>query len=329
MNPIITKVIINTVLNEKEQNKSRQPSDYNDEELQKGFKEFISTLKRTVKDVVLITAAVFAAGFGLRGFLLPNDFIDGGAMGISLLIHELTRIPLSILIILINLPFILLGIRVINKTFAIKTILAIILLAIVVAIVPFPQITTDKLLISIFGGFFLGTGIGLAIRGGSVIDGTEILAIYVSRRLGTSIGDIIMIFNIIVFLFAAWLISVETAMYAMLTYLSASKTVDFITEGFEEYIGVTIISDFSYDVQTMIKYKMKRGYSVYAQKKGTGKKGDSKTESEIVFTVITRLEIGKLYTELEKIDSDAFIVTQSVRNIKGGMVKKRPLDDVH
>ncbi len=325
MNPFISKVIINTVLNEKEQNKSKQESDFNEEDLENGFKEFLITLKRILKDTILITAGVFAAGFGLRGFLLPNDFIDGGAMGISLLIYELTKIPLSILIIVINLPFIVLGIRVINKTFAFKTILAIILLAIVIAIIPFPQITSDKLLISIFGGFFLGTGIGLAIRGGSVIDGTEILAIYVSRRLGTSIGDIIMVINIIVFLFAAWLISVETAMYAMLTYLSASKTVDFITEGFEEYIGVTIISDFSDEIQHMIKYKMKRGFTVYTQKKGTGKKGDNKTESEVVYTVITRLEIGKLYSELEIIDSDAFIVTQSVRNIKGGMIKKRPL----
>ncbi|HUM51310.1 MAG TPA: YitT family protein [Chitinophagales bacterium] len=325
MNPFISKVIINTVLNEKEQNKSKQESDFNEEDLENGFKEFLITLKRILKDTILITAGVFAAGFGLRGFLLPNDFIDGGAMGISLLIYELTKIPLSILIIVINLPFIVLGIRVINKTFAFKTILAIILLAIVIAIIPFPQITSDKLLISIFGGFFLGTGIGLAIRGGSVIDGTEILAIYVSRRLGTSIGDIIMAINIIVFLFAACLISVETAMYAMLTYLSASKTVDFITEGFEEYIGVTIISDFSDEIQHMIKYKMKRGFTVYTQKKGTGKKGDNKTESEVVYTVITRLEIGKLYSELEIIDSDAFIVTQSVRNIKGGMVKKRPL----
>ncbi|HPN18868.1 MAG TPA: YitT family protein [Chitinophagales bacterium] len=325
MNPLLSKVIINTVLNNK--NKPLKKDTYSENEINKGKKELTISVKRIIKDALFILVGIFAAGFGLRGFLLPNDFIDGGAMGISLMVYELTKIPLPFLIVLVNLPFIILGIKVVNKTFAFKTILAIIGLAIVVAIVPYPQITSDKLLISIFGGFFLGTGIGLAIRGGSVIDGTEVLAIFVSRQRGSSIGDIIMIINIIIFTFAAYLLSVETAMYAMLTYLSASKTVDFIVEGFEEYMGITIISDYSDDIRIMLRDELKRGYTVYKQKKGSGKKGEKIQESEIIYTVITRLEIGKLYNEIEKIDSDAFIITQSVKNIKGGLVKKRPLGD--
>ena len=325
MNPLLSKVIINTVLNNK--NKPLKKDTYSENEINKGKKELTISVKRIIKDALFILVGIFAAGFGLRGFLLPNDFIDGGAMGISLMVYELTKIPLPFLIVLVNLPFIILGIKVVNKTFAVKTILAILGLAIVVAIVPYPQITSDKLLISIFGGFFLGTGIGLAIRGGSVIDGTEVLAIFVSRQRGSSIGDIIMIINIIIFTFAAYLLSVETAMYAMLTYLSASKTVDFIVEGFEEYMGITIISDYSDDIRIMLRDELKRGYTVYKQKKGSGKKGEKIQESEIIYTVITRLEIGKLYSEIEKIDSDAFIITQSVKNIKGGLVKKRPLGD--
>ena len=325
MNPLLSKVIINTVLNNK--NKPLKKDTYSENEINKGKKELTISVKRIIKDALFILVGIFAAGFGLRGFLLPNDFIDGGAMGISLMVYELTKIPLPFLIVLVNLPFIILGIKVVNKTFAFKTILAILGLAIVVAIVPYPQITSDKLLISIFGGFFLGTGIGLAIRGGSVIDGTEVLAIFVSRQRGSSIGDIIMIINIIIFSFAAYLLSVETAMYAMLTYLSASKTVDFIVEGFEEYMGITIISDYSDDIRIMLRDELKRGYTVYKQKKGSGKKGEKIQESEIIYTVITRLEIGKLYSEIEKIDSDAFIITQSVKNIKGGLVKKRPLGD--
>ncbi len=325
MNPLLSKVIINTVLNNK--NKPLKKDTYSENEINKGKKELTISVKRIIKDALFILVGIFAAGFGLRGFLLPNDFIDGGAMGISLMVYELTKIPLPFLIVLVNLPFIILGIKVVNKTFAFKTILAILGLAIVVAIVPYPQITSDKLLISIFGGFFLGTGIGLAIRGGSVIDGTEVLAIFVSRQRGSSIGDIIMIINIIIFTFAAYLLSVETAMYAMLTYLSASKTVDFIVEGFEEYMGITIISDYSDDIRIMLRDELKRGYTVYKQKKGSGKKGEKIQESEIIYTVITRLEIGKLYSEIEKIDSDAFIITQSVKNIKGGLVKKRPLGD--
>ncbi|MBP6324018.1 MAG: YitT family protein [Chitinophagales bacterium] len=325
MNPLLSKVIINTVLNNK--NKPLKKDTYSENEINKGKKELTISVNRIIKDALFILVGIFAAGFGLRGFLLPNDFIDGGAMGISLMVYELTKIPLPFLIVLVNLPFIILGIKVVNKTFAFKTILAILGLAIVVAIVPYPQITSDKLLISIFGGFFLGTGIGLAIRGGSVIDGTEVLAIFVSRQRGSSIGDIIMIINIIIFTFAAYLLSVETAMYAMLTYLSASKTVDFIVEGFEEYMGITIISDYSDDIRIMLRDELKRGYTVYKQKKGSGKKGEKIQESEIIYTVITRLEIGKLYSEIEKIDSDAFIITQSVKNIKGGLVKKRPLGD--
>lgn len=283
-------------------------------------------LKRETKDALFILAGIFSAGFGLRGFLLPNNFIDGGAMGISLLIHEMTKIPISFLIVGVNLPFIILGSKVVNRSFAFKTALAIVALAALVAVFPFPQITSDKLLISIFGGFFLGAGIGMAIRGSAVIDGTEVLAIFLSKKMGVTIGDIILVFNIIIFSFAAYLLSLETAMYAMLTYLSASKTVDFFVEGVEEYMGVTIISDYPQEIEYMIKNTLGRGYTIYAQKKSTGKRGVKQEERDIIYTVITRLEIGKLMSEIEKIDTDAFIITQSVKNIKGGMVKKRPLD---
>lgn len=257
---------------------------------------------------------------------MPNDFIDGGAVGISLLTNEITSLPVPLLIVLINIPFIILGIRVINLTFSIKTALAILALSILVAYFPFPHITEDKLLVAIFGGFFLGAGIGLAIRGGSVIDGTEILAIFLSRKYSVGIGDIIIVINVIIFSFAAYLLSIETAMYAMLTYISASKTVDFLVDGIEEYFGVTIISENSTEIQEMIKEVMQRGFTVYIQKKGIGKKGERLIDAEVTYTVITRLELGKLQSEIEKIDTDAFVVIQSVKDIKGGMVKKRPLD---
>lgn len=293
---------------------------------QKKWNNLIINTKRITKDILFIIAGILAAGFGLRSFLLPNKFIDGGATGISLLISQVSQISLSYLIILVNIPFIFLGIRVINKKFVLKTILAIIALAIVIEFIPFPHVTNDKLLISIFGGFFLGAGIGFAIRGGSVIDGTEILAIYLSRKLGSSIGDIIMVINVIIFSFAAYLLSIETAMYSMLTYLAAAKTVDFVVEGFEEYMGITIVSEHCGEICSMLKNKLNRGYTIYKQKKGSGKRGEKNEDAEIVYTVITRLELGNLYSELEKIDSDAFIITQSVKNIKGGLVKKRPLD---
>lgn len=279
-------------------------------------------ITRHIKDFILITAGIFSAAFGFKGFLMTNHFIDGGATGISLLISALTPIPLYILLIVINSPFILLGYKIIGKLFAMKTALAICGLALVVATVEFPDVTKDNLLVAIFGGFFLGAGIGLSVRGGAVIDGTEVLAIYLSRKFGTTIGDIIILINIIIFSVAAYFLSVEIALYSMITYLSASKTLDFVVEGIEEYTGVTIISPYSADIREMIIETLGRGVTIYNGKSGFGKAGET-TDIDIVYTVITRLELSRLNAELEKIDPEAFIVMSSIRDTKGGMIKKR------
>ena len=279
-------------------------------------------ITRHIKDFILITAGIFSAAFGFKGFLMTNHFIDGGATGISLLISALTPIPLYILLIVINSPFILLGYKIIGKLFAMKTALAICGLALVVATVEFPDVTKDNLLVAIFGGFFLGAGIGLSVRGGAVIDGTEVLAIYLSRKFGTTIGDIIILINIIIFSVAAYFLSVEIALYSIITYLSASKTLDFVVEGIEEYTGVTIISPYSADIREMIIDTLGRGVTIYNGKSGFGKAGET-PDIDIVYTVITRLELSRLNAELEKIDPEAFIVMSSIRDTKGGMIKKR------
>ena len=266
------------------------------------------------KDTIFILIGIVSAGFGLKGFLLPNLFIDGGAMGISLLISETTSVPLSILIVAVNLPFLILGYSQIGKQFALKSIIAIIGLAIVVHFIPYPLITSDKLLIAVFGGFFLGAGIGMAIRGGSVIDGTEVLAIHLSKKTGLTIGDIILIFNIIIFSFGAYILSIEVALYAMLTYLSAAKTINFVVEGVEGYTGITIISENSDTIRLMITEKLGRGVTMYTGKGGYGKRGDILKQIDIIYTVTTRLEIAGLQKEIEKIDSDAFIIMNSIKD---------------
>lgn len=246
-------------------------------------------------------------------------------MGIAILTTELSDISLSILIILINFPFIILGYNVLGKQFTVKTAIVIGGLSLVLALFSFPQITSDKLLVSVFGGFFLGAGIGFTVRSGAVLDGTEILAIFMSRKFGTSIGDIIFAINLLVFSSAAYFFSIETALYSIITYLSASKTVDFIIEGIEEYMGITIISRHFEEVRSMITDNLGRGVTVYSGKRGYGKTGELK-DIDIIYTVITRLEISKLYSEIQKIDPNAFIVKSSVRDTKGGMVKKRPFN---
>lgn len=291
----------------------------------KSYFERRRKLKLATRDYLFIVLGILSAGFGLRSFLIPNHFIDGGATGISLLINQVSGIPLAGLLVVINAPFVILGFKIIGKSFSFRTACAIAGLALCVSIIPYPHITQDKLLVAVFGGFFLGAGIGLSVRGGAVIDGTEVLAIYLSRKAGTTMGDIILIINIFIFSVAAYLLSVETALYSVLTYLAASKTVDFIIEGIEEYTGVTIISSKSEEMRQMIISDMGRGVTIYKGKRGFGRHGESLGDIDVVFTVITRLEINKLNALIENIDAHAFVVKSSIKDIKGGMIKKRPL----
>ena len=273
----------------------------------------------------LILLGVGLASFGLKGFLLPNHFIDGGITGISLLTYQLTGIPVSIWIIVFNAPFIFMGAKQISKNFAIKTTFAILALAGVIYFIDFPVITDDKLLISIFGGFFLGSGIGLAIRGGCVIDGTEILAVYINRKSILSMGDIILLINVLIFIVAAFILNIETALYSILTYLSASKTVDFIIQGIEEYTGVTIISSKSAQIREAITQKLGRGVTIYKGERGLAHSQFKNKDIDIIFTVVTRLEVSKLKEEIELIDHKAFIVMSTISDTKGGIIKPRPL----
>ncbi|MFZ5976827.1 MULTISPECIES: YitT family protein [Hydrotalea] len=321
MNPLWSQFIYHQILKKKSFFINKDDSSY---KKAKGFRFFKLLFFRLIKDVALMLGGIFSAAFGLKGFLLPNKFIDGGVTGISLLMAALTHLPIYVYIILINIPFILMAFKVINRAFAIKTTFAITGLAMCLAFIQFPVITKDHLLVAVFGGFFLGAGIGLSVRGGAVIDGTEILAIFLSKKLRTTIGDIIVVINVIIFCAAAYLLSIEAAMYSLITYLAASKTLDFIVEGIDEYIGVTIISPYHETIRQMIIHKMGRGVTVYNGKRGFGKNGETK-EVDIIYTVVTRLELNKLSAEIERVDSNAFVVMSSVKDTKGGMIKKRGL----
>lgn len=282
-------------------------------------------LRRSFADVVYIFLGVVMAAIGLKGFLLPNQFLDGGAMGVSLLLEILSGFDLSVLIVLVNLPFIILGGRQISWPFAVKSSIAIFALATLVHLLHFPPFTADKLLIAVFGGFFLGAGIGFSIRGGAVIDGTEVLAISVSRRASLTVGDFIALFNVLLFCVAALIVSLETAMYSMLTYIAASKTVDFIINGIEEYIGVMIISEEADEIQQVIWNKLGRGVTAFKADGGYAAQDVPLPDRKVIFCVITRLEVSKILLEVGKVDSSAFIIQYPIKEAKGGMIKKRPL----
>jgi uncharacterized membrane-anchored protein YitT (DUF2179 family) len=283
-----------------------------------------SVSRRLLIDCILILLGVLSAAFGLKGFLIPNNFIDGGVTGVALLVAALSGIPLPFLLILINIPFLYLGYKVIGRTFSYRAGAAILMLALATSIISVPTITDDKLLISVFGGFFLGCGIGLAVRGGAVIDGTEILAVYLNRRLGTTIGDIILILNIMIFSIAAYLLSLETALYSILIYLSASKTVDFVIDGIEEYTAALIVSDKSEELRKAMTYSLGLGVTIIKGKSGYGTHGNKPGEFDILYTVITRFDIGKLNAEIEQIDPRAFVSYSLVKNTRGGIIKRLP-----
>ena len=267
-------------------------------------------------------AGVAAAAFGLESFLLPNHFIDGGVTGISLLLVELTGLRLSVLLFLVNLPFLLLARIVIGRRFAAKTAVAITLLALTIFFVHFPEVTEDKLLVSVFGGFFLGGGIGLSMRGGSVLDGTEVLAIFLSRRVGAKVSDWVILINLVIFGFAAYLLSVEQALYSLLTYIVASKALDFVIDGVEEYTGVTIISPQSAAVRAAIIRELGSGVTIY-RGRGGYRADEAGKEIDIIYTVITRLEISKLTRIVAEIDERAFITMSSINDTRGGMVRRK------
>ena len=276
---------------------------------------------RVALNIGLVLLGIFSAAFGLKGFLLSSHFIDGGVTGISMLLSSVLGFPLALLISIINLPFIAVGYKQIGKAFAIKSALAIAGLSLCLAFVKFPEVTPDKLLTAVFGGFFIGAGIGLAMRGGAVLDGTEVAALLVSKSSHIlKVGEVILLLNIFIFAAAAFLLGIESAMYSMLTYFAASKTVDFLVYGLEEYHGIMIVSSRSQEIRQAILHDLNRGVTVYL-----GRGGLSETEQEILYCVVTRLEISKVKAIIEELDEAAFVVIHHIADASGGMVKKRIL----
>ncbi len=275
------------------------------------------------KNTLLITAGIFSAAFGLKGFLLSSHFIDGGVTGISMLFSSVLGYPLAVLILLINLPFIAVGFRHIGTKFAAKSAFAITGLAVCLFVVKFPDVTPDKLLTAVFGGLFIGAGIGLAIRGGAVLDGTEIAALLVSRNSHLlRVGDVILLLNVLIFLAAAFFLGVESAMYSILTYVAASKTIDFLLHGVEEYTAITIISPRSVEIKEVLTEKLGRGVTVFHGKGGMGSTGMTDEDQAILYCVVTRLEIGAIKSAVTSIDPNAFVTTHSLNDVEGGLIKK-------
>ena len=275
------------------------------------------------RDALLIAIGVLTAGFGLKSFMVPNKFFDGGISGISLLIHEIYHFNLAFVVAIANLPFIILGGKILDYKFAIKTAICVTLLSTCIYFIPYPVITSDKLLVAIFGGFFLGTGIGLIMRAGCALDGIEILALYTRRKTSFTVTEIVLAINVIIFLVAAIKFDVQTALYSMLTYFTASKTVDYVVEGIEAYTGVTIISGKSEILKDRLVNELGRGITIYKGERGyLPGKFEIHNDTDIIFTVITRLELKRLKDVVYETDPRAFVFASVIKEASGGILKK-------
>ena len=278
----------------------------------------MKSIVREFWNLLLIAAGIFSAGMGLKAFLLSSSFIDGGVTGISMLLAKTTSLPLAVWLPLINLPFVVVGYHQIGRAFALRSVLAISGLAAVLAIVHYPDVTPDRLLTAVFGGFFIGAGIGLAVRGGAVLDGTEIAALLISKRSSlVKVGDVILGFNVVLFSVAMFVLGVEAALYSILTYMAAARTLDFVIHGIEEYTAMTIVSGESAAIRGQIIGTMGRGVTVY---KGYG--GLTSAEQEVLYCVVTRLEIGKVKAIVRAHDPNAFVVSHTLADVEGGVVKR-------
>ena len=278
-------------------------------------------MKQLFSEIFQIAIGILLASVGLKMFLLPNGFLDGGVTGIAILLSELFNFDISYVLLIVSIPFLIIAWYSLSKRIFIKSVLSIISLAVIIHFENFNAITEDKLLIAIFGGLFLGAGIGLTIKNGAVLDGSEILGIYINDRLGISIGKVILLFNAILFTATAILLSIEVAMYSILTFIITAKVIDLMIEGFEDYVGLMIVSKETNKIDKELVKVVGTGTTLYKGTRGTGKSG-TQSENDIIHTVINRIDIRRTYNLIDTIDKNAFIIEFDVNNIKGGIYTK-------
>lgn len=280
--------------------------------------------KMSASDVLQVIVGVIMASIALKCFLVPNRFFDGGVTGLSLLVHELNHQSLGLLIILFNIPAMIVGYISAGRRFAFGMVAGVLLFGVSLELMPSIPATGDKLLVAVFGGAFLGIGVGLAMRAGAALDGIEVLALYTLRRTGFTIAEIILGINIVIFAIAALSFGVETALYSVLTYFTASRCIDYVVEGLEAFTGVTIISAQSERIKHHLVNNLGRGITVYKGERGyLPGSYHVRAECDIIFTVITRLELRKLKNLIADIDPQAFVFASAIRDASGGVLARK------
>lgn len=277
------------------------------------------TKTKLAKRIFFIVFGAILMGVGIEEFLVPNKILDGGIVGISIILSHITEWSLGIFIFVLNIPFFFIGYKQIGKTFALSTLLGISVLSLTTGFLhDFPVLTEDLLLATVFGGIVLGTGVGMVIRYGGSLDGTEIMAILANRKLPFSVGEIIMFFNIFIFGVAGFVFGWDRAMYSLLAYFIAFKTIDIVITGLDESKSAWIISEQHKEIGDAILARLGRGVT-YLNGEGAYTGEDKK----VIFCVITRLEEAKLKSIVEELDDSAFLAVGNIAEVRGGRFKKR------
>ena len=276
---------------------------------------------RYFKEYSQIAIGILLASVGLKAFLLPNGFLDGGVTGIAILLSQQMDWDISIMLMVLSIPFIIIGAFTVSKRIVIKSIIAIALLALSINLETFSTVTEDKLLIAIFGGVFLGAGIGISIRNGAVLDGSELLGLFVFNKYGISIGKTILVFNVVLFMITAVVVSVEVAMYSTLAYMVTAKVIDLFIQGLENFIGLTIVSKHSKDIEHAIAQDLGVGMTVFKGETGYGSSGKNE-KLYIIQTVVNRIDINKTLKLIEDVDPKAFVIEFDINKVHGGVLKR-------
>lgn len=281
------------------------------------IKKYRHVLTNINKVFFLLLGSILAS-VGLEIFLIPNNIIDGGMTGLSIMASHLTKVQLGIFIFLFNLPFFIVGYKQIGKTFALSTIFSVICLSIGVTLLhPIPGITQDMLLATIFGGVIIGVGVGLIIRNGGSLDGTEIIAIILDKRSAFSIGEIVMFFNFFILGSSGFIFGWDRAMYSLIAYFIAFKTIDITVQGLDESKAVIIVSEKHKDISEAIMARLGRGITLL-----DGKGAYSGTQTNVIYVVLSRLEIAKLKNIVNGFDEDALLTITSVEGAGKRYIKK-------
>lgn len=274
------------------------------------------------KNILLNLIGVILITLALKGFMLPNKFLDGGVIGISILLHEVFHLPLGALILVLNIPFLFIGQKILGNTFAFQSLITFVLIALSINFVHIEAVTSDRLLIALFGGCLIGVGMGFCIRSGSTADGIEILALLTTRKIGLNVSEVIFGINSLLFLAAAWYFGISTALYSIVTYFSAVKSLDYISQGIEQYISLHIISAKSDEIKELIATKFRKGITIIKGERGyLPDSFNEKWDCDIIVTIVTRLELLRIKEEITQLDPDAFMFIQYIKDASGGILR--------